>query len=111
MYSKKQYQGFLTPTSLEVGDAYASGGRTAPGSFSYAGQNKPEAVAEWVDKELQEVERSMRMFDYLQLAVLGSSPSKPRDGMVVYADSVGWNPGSGAGFYGYRASAWRKLDT
>ncbi len=36
-------------------------------------------------------------------------PKKVRDGLVVLADGVTWNPGSGPGFYGYRAGAWRFL--
>jgi hypothetical protein len=27
----------------------------------------------------------------------------------VLADGTSWNPGSGGGFYGYRAGAWRFL--
>ncbi len=34
------------------------------------------------------------------------APSKPRDGMVVYADGTNWNPGSGEGFYQRVNGAW-----
>lgn len=43
------------------------------------------------------------------LAVLGLEPPRPRNGMIVYADGVEWNPGAGEGFYGYEAGAWEKL--
>ncbi len=33
-------------------------------------------------------------------------PAKPQDGQVEYADGVNWNPGSGAGLYYYKVSAW-----
>lgn len=39
-----------------------------------------------------------------------SAPSKPRDGMIRYADGVSWNPGLGAGLYLYReGTGWEKL--
>lgn len=36
-------------------------------------------------------------------------PLKLKDGLVVLADGTDWNPGSGAGFYGYYGAAWHKL--
>ena len=36
------------------------------------------------------------------------APLKPRDGDLVLALAP-WNPGSGDGFYGYRAGSWRFL--
>lgn len=44
----------------------------------------------------------------MQLAVRTSAPT-PANGMIAYADGTSWNPGSGAGFYGYEAGAWVKL--
>lgn len=34
------------------------------------------------------------------------APPKPRDGMIVYADGINFNPGSGEGFYERIAGAW-----
>ena len=45
----------------------------------------------------------------VQLDVLHKAPDRPKDGMVVMADGVFFNPGSGPGFYGYRGGAWRFL--
>jgi hypothetical protein len=45
----------------------------------------------------------------LFLTPLAVAPLKPRDGMLVMANGTNWNPGSGAGFYGYRAGSWRFL--
>ena len=45
----------------------------------------------------------------LNLAVSYAAPSKVFDGLIVLADGTQWNPGSGGGFYGYRAGAWRFL--
>lgn len=47
--------------------------------------------------------------DMLLLDTLYVAPNKPREGMIVLADGTSWNPGSGSGFYGYRAGAWRLL--
>lgn len=47
--------------------------------------------------------------DFLMLKKLHKPPAKLRTGMVVLADGSDWNPGSGAGFYGYNAGSWTKL--
>lgn len=59
-------------------------------------------------RRLQEVLNSPVPFQQLDTQYV--APSKPREGMVVLADGVSFNPGAGAGFYGYRGGAWRKLD-
>lgn len=46
----------------------------------------------------------------VKLAVSYSQPKKYAEGTIVFADGTSWDPGSGAGFYGYRGGAWRKLD-
>lgn len=38
-----------------------------------------------------------------------AAPSKPREGDIRLADGTSWNPGSGAGVYGYYNSAWHLL--
>lgn len=45
----------------------------------------------------------------IQLAVLNVAPTRPREGLVVFADGTNWNPGSGKGVYVYASSAWVKL--
>jgi hypothetical protein len=45
----------------------------------------------------------------LGLDILTEAPSAPRNGMIVYADGTSWNPGAGAGFYGYEGGLWVKL--
>lgn len=38
------------------------------------------------------------------------APAKPREGMIVLASGAPqWNPGAGAGYYGYLGGAWTKL--
>ena len=46
----------------------------------------------------------------LKLAVSYSPPTKFGEGTIALADGTSWDPGSGAGFYGYRGGSWRKLD-
>ncbi len=63
-----------------------------------------------VQQELEQVSRAMsEPNDMLLLDMRYGAPAKPRDGMVVLADGVNFNPGSGGGYYGYRAGAWRFL--
>lgn len=59
-------------------------------------------------RRLQEVLNSPVPFHQLDPQYV--APAKPREGMVVLADGVSFNPGAGSGFYGYRGGAWRKLD-
>lgn len=64
----------------------------------------------FVQNELEELARSKVEPDqFITLDTSNTAPSKIREGMVVLADGTNWNPGSGAGFYGYRNSAWRFL--
>ena len=42
----------------------------------------------------------------LLLAALQGARKKPQDGMIVKADGTHWNPGSGAGYYGYTSGSW-----
>ena len=70
----------------------------------------PAQLPGFLRQELQNIARSMvEQTDLIQLSTLTAEPSKPREGMVAKADGSVWNPGSGAGVYCYRASAWRFL--
>lgn len=63
-----------------------------------------------VEQELQNISEALQTPNQaLYLGMLYKTPVKPRDGMIVLADGTSWNPGSGAGFYGYRAGSWRFL--
>jgi hypothetical protein len=48
----------------------------------------------------------MAAHDITRLQEFHREPEKPQEGMMVLADGTDWNPGSGAGFYGYRGGAW-----
>lgn len=41
--------------------------------------------------------------------IWNSSPTKPREGMIVIVDGTAWNPGGGAGVYSRTGGAWVKL--
>lgn len=66
-------------------------------------------LAAWSQGELEQVARQLNAREAVNLAPLGAEPERLRDGMLVYANGVDWNPGSGAGFYGREAGAWVKL--
>ena len=62
---------------------------------------------EYMQRELQVIAQSFQSQQaFLQIQTLNAPPKKPRDGMIVKADGVNWNPGTGSGFYGYRNAAW-----
>lgn len=63
----------------------------------------------WVDREFERVEQAVVEFQSLRLVETNVEPTKPRLGDVRLADGVNWNPGAGAGFYGYYGGAWVKL--
>lgn len=69
----------------------------------------PKTLAQQVASEVKEIARSLNVKDRLSLPILYAVPDKPRNGEIVYADGTSWDPGSGAGFYGYEGGAWVKL--
>ena len=63
-----------------------------------------------VEQELQSIAEALQSPNAaLFVSTLAVAPLKPRDGMIVLANGSSFNPGSGAGFYGWRAGAWRFL--
>lgn len=70
----------------------------------------PADLPQFLQQELQNINRALNEpNDFVLLGMSYAQPPKPRDGMVALADGTQWNPGSGAGFYGYRAGSWRLL--
>lgn len=70
-------------------------------------QASPE-LRHYLDEELRRIADLVNQ-DIAFTEPLNSEPSKPENGMIVYADGTDWNPGSGEGFYGYESGAWVKL--
>lgn len=70
----------------------------------------PRSVESAVVEEFNAIAKAARdPVDYVLLNVLYAAPKRPRPGMMVEADGTHWDPGSGAGTYIYRGSAWVKL--
>lgn len=70
----------------------------------------PAQLPQFLDQELSNLEKAQQApFPFLSVSMSYVEPTKVFDGMIVLADGTNWNPGSGAGFYGYRAGAWRFL--
>lgn len=68
------------------------------------------ALGRYVANELQRVgDAFVTEMDFIHLSTLAVEPAKPREGMVVRADGVNFDPGSGAGIYAWRAGSWRFL--
>ena len=69
-----------------------------------------DQVAQWVDDQFGNLQRALNTgLNDIQLVELNAEPVRPRNGMIVLADGTNWDPGSGAGFYGYRGGSWMKL--
>lgn len=66
-------------------------------------------LVEYLRAELQFLAMKLEEVQLAQLQELSVAPAKPRAGMIALADGTNWNPGSGAGFYGYYGGAWVKL--
>ena len=80
--------------------------------FSLTGEppEDPQAFRLWAIENFRRMEEYSRDPDILKTQVLNASPVKLYEGLIVIADGVNWNPGSGAGTYVYRSGAWRKMD-
>jgi hypothetical protein len=63
----------------------------------------------WVESEFESIARALNDTIVIQLQPVFRDVVKPRDGMLVYADGVSFNPGAGAGVYERRGGAWHKL--
>lgn len=70
----------------------------------------PAEIARWAYAELSRVAASFEGVEDVQLLDLNVEPPKPRDGQLALADGSNWDPGFGAGYYGYRDAAWRPLE-
>lgn len=79
--------------------------------MAYIPRNVPQDPAQLPGFFMAELENISRAINAstLKLETLYVAPPKPRDGDLALADGTSWNPGSGAGFYGYRAGSWRFL--
>jgi hypothetical protein len=65
-----------------------------------------KAITLWLDRGIQALFLRMNNSDEVYLHVSTVAPPKPRVGLMVYADGVKWNPGSGEGMYVYKSTGW-----
>lgn len=64
---------------------------------------------DWLQRELTQIAATLQEPGLIRLTELTEEPQRPRSGQLVLADGTSWNPGSGAGFYGYYGGGWVKL--
>jgi hypothetical protein len=70
----------------------------------------PQSAAElpgYLVRELNQLAQAWQeASQYLALTPIYAAPKKLRNGMLVLADGISWNPGAGAGVYSYVNGAW-----
>lgn len=67
----------------------------------------PAQLPGYLFQELQNLQNALTAArQSIILAPVYAEPAKRPEGLVVYADGTTWNPGSGAGLYQWRGSAW-----
>ena len=69
----------------------------------------PNALQRFLADELPRIAFAIQLLAAGHIDKTYAAPSKPREGDIRLADGTTWNPGSGAGFYGYRGGAWHLL--
>ncbi|MHB0978399.1 MAG: phage baseplate protein [Minisyncoccota bacterium] len=69
-----------------------------------------EEVSRFLQAELQRISAGISQAESGYQEVFYVAPTKPREGMLAYADGTNWNPGSGAGLYEYVGGAWRRVN-
>jgi hypothetical protein len=66
-------------------------------------------VMRWLDREMRALAQTQLDKTALELRPIHVAPPDPREGMIVYADGVLWNPGHGTGVYVYSFGIWYPL--
>jgi hypothetical protein len=75
----------------------------------FSGPASPEAIAEYLQRQLQRIEVALSLGVVREVEFLSVEPSKVYDGLIRGADGTNWNPGAGQGVYAYYGGAWTKL--
>lgn len=81
-------------------------------SVFYSPENVPSDIRDlprYTENELYKIKRALDILISGHVDKTYVAPVKPREGDFRLADGTSWNPGSGAGFYGYYGGAWVKL--
>ena len=69
-----------------------------------------EELYDWLTEELRKLAGQAQAPEH-PVMIIEETRSVPKsiNGAIVFADGTGWNPGAGAGFYGFHSGAWNKL--
>lgn len=62
-----------------------------------------------IEEEFRAIARELNETTAIDLRPINAEPTRPRDGMIIYADGTNFDPGSGEGLYAREAGAWIKL--
>ena len=68
-----------------------------------------DALRSWIEDNLNRISLAFEQQSFLILPELNKAPAKPRDGLVVRADGINWNPGAGQGVYCFYNSTWNHM--
>lgn len=68
------------------------------------------ALGAYIGRELARISNSLQT-GIMQFNVLHAEPIRLREGLLVMADGVDWDPGSGGGLYVYFGGSWSKCST
>jgi len=82
--------------------------------MSFSPSNPPSAlplIKVWIFDEFKRLASELQHPLNFSTQPIATEPAKPRNGMIVYADGVNFDPGGGEGFYGRVNDAWIKLHT
>lgn len=71
--------------------------------------NSLTALVAWIQDNLRTLSSELNNKLDNPTRMLYAPPAKIKEGMIVLADGTDWNPGLGAGFYGYYNGSWNKL--
>jgi hypothetical protein len=66
-------------------------------------------LQQYLQRELQKIGTALQQTTAETFVPISAAPSRPLAGMVVNADGVNWNPGSGAGPYAYVDGSWESM--
>ncbi len=81
-------------------------------SVFYVPEPVPSDPKDWpayTERNNQAIKTAIDLLALGHVDVTYVAPLKPRSGDFRLADGTSWNPGSGAGFYGYYGGSWVKL--
>lgn len=65
-----------------------------------------DQIRDYIRDEFRAIAREFSESIAVDLRTVSVEPKKPREGMMVHADGVGWNPGFGKGPYIYQDGLW-----